>query len=140
MSEHASKLAAHPFTTHTEKRGIRLQCGSGPRFDFKVETSGEPDGSQYAQAILGETFRRHSHRAQKSSFKIRSAVEVIDQSTTEGVLEHRVHGEIPPSRVFHLASESNGFRMATVEIAPVAAEGRDFQSVPAAGVASVAMS
>ena len=131
MSEHASKLAAHTFTTHAEKRGIRLQCGSGPRLDFKVETSGESDGSQNAQAILGETFRRHTHRAKKSSFKIRSTIEVIDQSTTDGILEHRVHGEIPSSRVFDLASESNGLRMATVEIAPVAAEGRDFQSVPA---------
>ena len=80
------------------------------------------------EAILVQTLGRNAHASKNSTVEIRAAVEMVDDTSTERILEHRIDREIPPSGILDFGSECTD-SMASIEVAAVTT-GRDLEGCP----------
>ncbi len=107
------------------------QRGIGGGFDGEADARGESNGTQQAQAVLGEARLRIADGADDACLEIRHAADVVDDFAGFRHFKQSVDGEVPPPRVFLRRRERHRFRAAAVAVAAIGAEGGDLDVMAA---------
>ena len=98
----------------------------GRRVDGPAEARGEAHGPQHAQAVLGEALARLPHGSHDAPLDVLPAADEVEDLPRVGVLEQRVHGEVPAAGVLpRVAPEGDLVGAAAVGVGPLGAEGGD---------------
>lgn len=96
------------------------------RLDLEAEPGGEADAAQDAQLVLLEALARIPDGADDARLEIGAAADVVDHAFLDGIVEKAVDREIAPPGIALGIGKGDGFRVASVAVLAIGAEGGDF--------------
>jgi len=132
VRQHHLKLHLNPLGADPRNAGGAAAHGSpGGRFDLESEAGGESDRAEHPQVVFGEAPGGPTDGADEAGVQVVLAADKVDQTASEGVVEHAVDREVASEGVLACGRKANAVRSTAVLIVFIDAEGGDLDPVPA---------